>query len=350
MNTILKLTLMSAVLAGSAAADLIERDVSRIKLLAEARVMGDTVKLADVLDFSQAEAQLKTELGVQSIATGDQPASEFEITHDQIERRLDELGVNAARVLLCGAWSCRVSVQAVEPPIVEQSPESGAPLFRAHSNEAGSTTLADALRAHVANELESLGGEIDLEFERAGREFIELTTPPFDFDIRGGRGSKLGLREFRVTLRRDGRTQRTVTIGVSVSLTKPVIVAAKPLNAGTYVQRDSLELATRVFTADEDLGIEHVEQAVGQRVAEFIPAGRMVRAGDLTSVDLVKRSQPVTVVGGESVSIRVTGDALDSGGFGDSVRVRLGNTRRNQRVVRGVVTGVATVQLTEAGL
>jgi flagella basal body P-ring formation protein FlgA len=181
-----------------------------------------------------------------------------------------------------------------------------------------------------------------------------LTTPPFDFSIRGNRGQKLGLREFSITLRRDGRTQRTVRIGAQVKLVKQVLVAAKPLNVGAYVKRDGLEYATRIFTTEAELGIDHAEQIIGQRVKHFIPAGQMVRAGDLKSVDLVKRSQPVTVIGsvagGERVSMRITGDALDSGGYGDTIRVRLGDSRESYREVRGVVSGVGTVRLMDGGI
>ena len=73
----------------------------------------------------------------------------------------------------------------------------------------------------------------------------------------------------------------------------------------------------------------------------------MIRPGNLKSVDLVRRSQPVTVVGGESVSIRLNGEALDSGGYGETIRVRVGNSRSNRREVRAMITGVGTVRLVE---
>ncbi|MBU0616152.1 MAG: flagellar basal body P-ring formation chaperone FlgA, partial [Planctomycetes bacterium] len=123
---------------------------------------------------------------------------------------------------------------------------------------------------------------------------------------------------------------------------------------GAYIKHDSLEYATRIFTDGDDLGIDHPEQIIGQRVKNFVPVGQMIRAGDFKSVDLVRRSQPVTVIGSvdgsAGVSMRITGDALDSGGYGDTIRVRLGDSRENYREVRGVVSGVGTVRLTDGGL
>jgi flagella basal body P-ring formation protein FlgA len=81
-----------------------------------------------------------------------------------------------------------------------------------------------------------------------------------------------------------------------------------------------------------------------------VPVGQMIRRDDIKHVDLVRRSQPVTVTGGDNVRIRITGDALDTGGLGDTIRVRLGKSRRSQRVIRGVVTGVGMVRLAEGTL
>ncbi len=354
MRLLLRISLFSVALAGSAAADLIEKDVSRLKLRPQAYVRGDVVTLSDVLNFTRADPRLSAEIGDEPVAAELIAPTETEITHDQVVRRLEELGVNLSRILVSGALSCHVTLEPAQAEMLPGEAADEAPLIRARSYEAGATTLADVLRARIEDELASAGGTVEIEFERAGQEFLELTTPPFDFSIRGDRGRKLGLREFNITLRRDGRVQRTVRIGARAKLVKQVLVAAKPLNIGAYVRRESLDYATRIFTSGHDLGINYPEQIIGQRVKKFVPVGQMIHVDDLKVVDLVRRSQPVTVVGsvsgGDSVSIRITGDALDSGGYGDTIRVRLGDSRENYREVRGVVSGVGTVRLADGGL
>ncbi len=350
MNTLLRVSLASVALAGSTAADLIEKDVSRVKLRSQAYVRGDVVTLCDVLIFVEADPRLLAEIGDKPVVTELDGPRETEISHDQVVRRLEELGVNLARVLISGAPSCRVTLEPVAAEALPSDSPHDAPLIHASPLGEDAMTLADLLRAHTEDELAALGGTVEIEFERAGQEFLELTTPPFEFAIRGNRGRKLGLREFSITIRRDGRVQRTARIGTRIKLVKQVLVAAKPLNVGAYVRRDSLKYATRLFSNEHELGLGHPEQIIGQRIKNFVPLGQMVRDSDLTAVDLVKRSQPVTVIGGNSVSIRITGDALDSGGYGDTIRVRLGDSRKNRREVRGVVTGVGTVRLTDGGL
>lgn len=349
MKALVRFSLVSVAFAGTAAADLIEKDLSQLRLRSQTRVCGDVVVLSDVLDFSQADPRLLAEIADEPVTSSLSPAAETEVSHDQVVRRLEELGVNLARVLVAGALTCRVTLEPVREALPAAA-ENQAPLLREPRWERGERTLADVLQEYVERELASVGGTVETEFERAGREFLELTTPPFEFSIRGSRGGKLGLREFSITVRRDGRVQRTVRIGARVKLVKQVLVAARPLSVGSYVKHDSLKYAARVFSNGRDLGLGHPEQIVGQRVKHFVPAGQMIRESDLKAVDLVKRSQPVTVIGGERVSIRITGDALDSGGYGDTIRVRLGDSRKNRRQVRGVVTGVGTVRLIDDAL
>ena len=354
MRLLIIISAMSALSAGTAASDLVAPEISRLKLRPETRVGGPTVRLADVLDFSEADPRLREQIGDEPLWTKPPVASsETVATYDQTVARLNELGVNMARVLVSGALSCRILIVPCEPAQGDVTLASDeCPLLRARPQPTGTATLADRLREYIENELKEKNGTVEVEFEHAGREFLELTNPPFEFRIHSERGPRLGLREFRVTLSQNGRVQRTVSLGARVKLTKQVIVAAKPLNVGAYIRRDSLEMGTRIFTQEADFGIEYPEQAVGQKVKNFVPAGQMVRAGDLKTVDLVRRSQPVTVVGGgaEAVSLRITGDALDSGGYGDTIRVRLGDCRKNYREIRGTVVGVGTVRLTEGNL
>jgi hypothetical protein len=226
MKMLVNISLLSVAMVGSAAADLIEKDVSRLKLRPQVHLRGEVVALADVLDFSQADPRLLAEIGDEPAVAGLAGPVETELTHDQVVDRLEELGVNLARVLVDGAFSCRLKLESATVGVLRDDARDAAPLIRQGSFEAGATTLADALRAWIDDGLSSVGGTVEIEFEQAGQEFLELTTPPFDFSIRGNRGQKLGLREFSITLRRDGRTQRTVRIGAQVKLVKQVLVAA----------------------------------------------------------------------------------------------------------------------------
>jgi flagella basal body P-ring formation protein FlgA len=325
-------------------------DVVRLRTRTEAHVSGAAPTLADVLVFPSDDQTLRTAVGDQFVAVGPGAGATTSITHEQIEQRLRELGVDVSRVLISGSTSCRIVREAADAG----SPGGAAPATLVQpavgDDAKGERNLAGVLRGQIAKELGGLGGTIEVEFEQAGRQFLDLTNPPWEFAVQPHGRQKLGLCEFRVVLRRDGKVQRTVNVCARVRLSKDVLLARSPLSVGAYVQTDSLKLETRVFDKEEDIGLAQVEQAVGQQVAKFVPAGQMVRRTDLKAVDLVQRSRPVTLIGaGKNVHLRLTGVAMDSGGYGQSVRVRLGDMHDQRRVLRGVVTGLGTVRIEEEG-
>lgn len=349
------LMMFGAALAAGAdeTAPLLQPDVSVLTLLPEARIAQGPVLLRDVLDFRAADARLRSELGAKSALETDTTGS-IEVTHAQVVERLAGLGVNLARVMVQGALTCHVTVTS--PRRSPADPAQGAaddlivatPAATVATGDAKQRTLVDVLRQHIADELAKLHGEAEIEFERAGQEFLELTAPPWEFSIRSGDAEPLGLREYRVTLRRDARTHRTVKIMAQVRLLKPVLVAQRPLGIGCFVRPDDVALEPRLFEREQEIGLDRDDLVVGQQVKQFVPAGQMLTAGDVKPVELVKRSRPVTVTGAaRNVQIQLTGVALDSGGYGDLVRVRMGDARRDRRELRGVVTGPGTVRLCE---
>jgi len=323
---------------------------SRLRLRSATQASGPEVRLLDVLDFSAADPRLAEQIGDKPAPGEEAGDRSLRISHAAIVAALDELGVNMARVLVSGALVCEVTPaeypSAEAPGAVSNDP---GPLFREDA-PAADGALRGLLEAHIRAELAKLGGRVEVDFDRASAEFLELTSPPFEFSIRGaGASAALGLREYQVGIRRDGRAQRSVRISARTRIVQRVLVAQKPINRGAFIRRDMLDYDDRIFATGEPTGLERVEELIGQQASRFIPAGEMVARKDIKSVDLVTRSRPVTVVGGDNVSLRITGVALDAGGLGETVRVRLGDGRRNHREVRGVVTAVGTVRLEEEG-
>lgn len=351
IRAFLTLTLLAT---PASATTLIEPEVSTLRLRAQATIHAGPVTLADVLDFSEAAPQLREAIGGQhATAAVGQAGSTLVVSHEQVVQRLTALGVNLSRVLVGGALRCRVTVLPPPEPPAAVAAESAAPLLRAGvavEPADGPHTLAAALRAHVARELKVEPRQVELVVDRASADFAQLTSPPFDFSIQSLRGGRLGLREFRVNIRRDGRLHHTLQIGAEARLMRRVVVAARPLNIGTQITRDGIELAERIFSDESAIGLDTIEPLVGQQVARFVAAGQMLTQADVQSVELVKRARPVTVISDGVVAVRAVGMALDSGGYGDSIRVRLGESRRERRELRGVVVGVSTVRIDEEGM
>ncbi|QOJ14721.1 MAG: flagellar basal body P-ring formation protein FlgA [Planctomycetia bacterium] len=383
---------VACIMATARAEDLIRPGVSRLTIKPRVTVSGRAATLADVLWLREADPQLAARLGGEVVLQAQPGSPEATISHSQIVEKLESLGVNPARVLVGGALQCRVSFgptegsaatagaaaslsRSAEPAsggsIAARSGPSGSRVVESTAGIVGTgdlpstvpgaepgagtsatvgateQTLADAIRAALQRGLGSGVRSIDVAFERVGAEFLELTSPPFEFDIRtGADAGRLGMREITVALRRDGRQLRTLRIGVQVRAVRAVVTAARAMNVGAIVRREDLQLQERVFDGTQEVGRNEIEPLVGHQVKRFIPAGEMIRADHLKAVDLVKRSTPVTVLGdGAAVSLRVVGVALDAGGYGDVVRVRLGEGRNDRREVRGIVTAVSTVRI-----
>lgn len=344
--------LLAVLLSASGAADdLFEPRVSTLKLRPAARVTGNIITAADVVVFKDADPRLFSTLAERPIRSGLTVPGETTVTLGQLRKWLKEQGVNMARVLLCGATECRVRADAVAettPTGPGESAPLNAPLFSDTAENASS--LRAKLMALINREMAALGGRAQIELQRGGESFLSLTSPPWDFQVRSMSSAKLGAREFSVVVRRDGRVQRTAHLYARVRLIKRVVVADKPLNSGLSIGPDDVRLEERIFDSDRDLGVAAIGAMVGQQVKRFVAGGEMLRRADVKAVDLVKRSRPVSLIGASgNISMRLRGTALDSGGYGDTVRVRLGDRRSGRRVMRGVVTGLGTVRVSQGG-
>lgn len=331
-------------------------DVACLKLRAHAHVASDVVLLGDVLEFADGAEQIAEQIAPLPVAADPRARGGAAVGREQVVKRLDELGVNLSQVLLSGALQCQIQRTTSESAGARPATDSQAQMSNlksqiSNSPPAPAGTLAAALRAHVDRELASMGGTAEMSFERGGQEFLQLTTPPWEFQISSSDREKVGLREFRVLIRRDGQVQRKASLLAQVHLVRPVVIARHPLNPGNFVRSDDVALETRVF--EQSLGREptRVEEVVGQQIKRFVPPGEPVAADALQAVDLVVRSRPVSVTGDNAgIQVRLTGVALDSGGYGETVRVRLGDSRRERKMLRGVVTGLGAVRLAEGNV
>lgn len=343
-------TIAAVFCVAAPAQEVVAPALSELRLRNRIDVVAESVTLGDVLNFADADPRLQAALENKPVFSETSPSGAFDVSHDQIVKRLIELGVNRARVTVSGARTCRVTHHEAGKPVTEQprptTKEPGQSLQLAADGEQ-TATLEGALRNWIAQDTHEFGGRCEVEFELAGQEFLALSSPEYEFSIRPAASSdKLGLREFNVSIRQNGRTQRTLRIATRVQLVKSVLVAVRPLSVGAFIRRDDVRSEERLFSRETDIGLDRAELAIGQQVRAFIEAGAMVTSKNLQSVELVKRSAPVTVIGDSgAVQLRMTGIARDNGRLGDKVRVRVGESRANQREVVGVVTGPGNIRI-----
>ncbi|WP_148253881.1 flagellar basal body P-ring formation chaperone FlgA [Aidingimonas lacisalsi] len=104
------------------------------------------------------------------------------------------------------------------------------------------------------------------------------------------------------------------------------VVPAQDISPDTVITQDMLATRkTELGSLPRDAVLEN-GQAVGQQATRFLAAGKALTQRQLREVALVERGSRVKVEArGNGFSVSRKGEAIDSGGMGSRVRVRLGN-------------------------
>jgi len=121
----------------------------------------------------------------------------------------------------------------------------------------------------------------------------------------------------------------------------PVAVLTRAIARGDILSAADFELQPRAAVAAR--GVLAADAASGREAVRALPAGTMVRAGDLVAPRLVRRGEAVTLsLQGRGFAITTAARALAAGGMGDVVRVVALSTNHS---VDGVVTGAGNVRV-----
>jgi flagellar basal body P-ring formation protein FlgA len=128
---------------------------------------------------------------------------------------------------------------------------------------------------------------------------------------------------------------------VRAKISALVAVAAAPVQPNQPLSEDQVTLERRDVTAIGD-AIGATADAVGQASRRSLRVGDILRSSQLVAPVLVKRGDQVVMVAhSDQVEVSMTGEALDAGSRGATVRVRNG---ASGQVVRMRVTGPGTVE------
>lgn len=138
-----------------------------------------------------------------------------------------------------------------------------------------------------------------------------------------------------VELACSGPSSWTIYVTVQVSRQAEVLVLNRAMRAGETVGSSDISVRTREVAGLTQATLTDVSLAVGRTARRALAAGAVVAPDDLQSPRLVRRGQPLTLVGrvGRLV-VRADGKALADGGSGDTILVENLNSKR---IVRGRV-------------
>lgn len=204
----------------------------------------------------------------------------------------------------------------------------------AHAGPDGVMAVRELLTRHAS----APGVAIQVELpERSVRQLADCRKP--DAELAGHSPPRWGSVTVRVTC---GPSDRPRFVRAQVAAVGSYWVLAQDVAAGTPVHAGLLERQRGDLTRIPANAITETEELAGQVAARPLRAGSILQSHWLKTPALVKRRERVTLlVEGRGFRVTREGRALDEGGLGERVRIRLDN----REVVTGIVSGHGTIRL-----
>jgi len=290
--------------------------ITRPTLKAEATVIGDVVRIGDLVENAGEAAEVAIFRAPDIGQTGTVPASrvlEAVLPHRVLA--LDTRGL------------AEVVVTRASRPITGKDIE--ARILRALAGQSG---LPDAASLTVAfdNEIKPMQVESAIT--------AELRIVRLGYDPRSGR--------FDISLELPGSAvarKLPMRFTGSISETFEALVPTRAIAQGEVVRARDLVPARRPKSEAAPNVIREPEQAVGMVAKRALRAGQAIRQSDFAKQEVIARNESVTIsyeVPGVTVSIR--GQALEPGAQGDLINVL---NVQSKKTLQATVTGPGRVSV-----
>jgi flagella basal body P-ring formation protein FlgA len=290
--------------------------VTRPTLKAEATVIGDVVRIGDLVENAGEAAEVAIFRAPDIGQTGTVPAS----------RVLD--AVLPHRVLALDTRGlAEVVVTRASRPITGKDIE--ARILRALAGQSGLPD-ADSLTVAFDNEIKPMQVEAAIT--------AELRIVRLGYDPRSGR--------FDISLELPGSAiarKLPMRFTGSIGETFEALVPTRAIAQGEVVRASDLVPSRRPKSEAAPNVIREAEQAIGMVAKRALRAGQAIRQSDFAKQEVVARNESVTIsyeVPGIIVSIR--GQALEPGGRGDLINVL---NVQSKKTLQATVTGPGRVSV-----
>ncbi|MHB8248614.1 MAG: flagellar basal body P-ring formation chaperone FlgA [Acidithiobacillus sp.] len=133
----------------------------------------------------------------------------------------------------------------------------------------------------------------------------------------------------------------TVYIPVQLVMNQAVVVAARPLAAGTVLAADDLSIIQRNASNLASSAVVNPQIAVGQVLRFGVAAGQPILASMLDAPEVVHAGQEITLIAeGDGVRISTIAKAMENGRPGQTILVR---NNSSGKVIRGTVDQAGAV-------
>ena len=339
-----------------------------IEMRGESAVVGDEIRLRNIARWSDADKDVLDPIGDLIVARLGSGNGFRTISINEIKGLLRDAGVNIATVNFAGPMSCTVSRTDVSfdqgaaleqwatakevsdkspvkfadtPPATTQRAKiDRTPVAQVADNPYRS--LRDIIEGEYAQRIGVPRELLQITFRQQDEKMLRLTEPHFQFDVQPQRASNLGDVSWNVNVQSEGATNR-IFVQASAKAWQQQVVIAKPLATKQMItDQDVTERRTLTDNLTDDPLLRR-DQIVGQMAARNLRPGTVVTAKLVDAVQMVRTGQFVTVQSAQGgINIKTVARAIDSGSYGQSVRVKNETTKDIYRVI---VTGMQEASL-----
>lgn len=155
---------------------------------------------------------------------------------------------------------------------------------------------------------------------------------------------RVGLGSQTIGIKCDAPVAWTVYVPVRIKVFKPVVVAARSLDAKQVITEGDIRLEQQDIARIRRGYMDNIESVVGLQLKYPVAVGVVINPNSLLEQKVVHRGEQIMLVATiGKMEVRMAGTALADGEQGERVRVK--NTS-SKRVVEGVVDGPGIVRVT----
>jgi flagella basal body P-ring formation protein FlgA len=345
-----------------------------LEMRGEATIIGGDVKLKQICRWSEADKVAFEPIEDLVIVRMGSTTAFRALTQKELKTLLHDAGVNLAVIRFAGTLQCTINrsdvataghsgmdewIAARKGPApsedVELSKSSSpvasmpGPAQTARSVQPAKTqeanapkTVRDLLTADLAERLSLEPASIQMKFSPKDEKVLNLSDSLFRFDIDDQRARNLGPVTWEVTVIAGGASQKA-TIEATARAWQDQLVVNKPLGYHQTIRGE--DLTDRRALVEQLTGEATMkrEQAVGQWAGQDLHVGTILTPRLIEAAPLVKTGQLVSITAEQgTVQIKTVARALESGSFGQTIRVKNETTGD---VYEATLTGLQTAKV-----
>lgn len=332
-----------------------------LELRSEATVVGSEVTLRQVCRWSDRDKSFFDPIGDLVLVRLGSQAPFKAISLPEVRGLLRDAGVNAAAINFAGAASCTVSrsdvqynekvglqqwieaKEAVQAKNAQAGTIAAAPATTPATSPAereASISLRTALIADLANRMNLAPELLQVSFKSQDDKVLNISEPLFKYSIEANRAKSLGNVSWTVTISSGteaGAPVRKVIVQAEAKAWQEQVVTAKPMAFKQVITKEDLVSRRTLVDQIGDEPLMTLDQVVGQQTSRDLKPGVVLTGKMIDPVQLVKNGQFISVMLEQgSVKIKTVARAMESGGKGQTIRVK---NEMTKEVFQVILTG-----------